>query len=86
MSYIALISDDRIKERVAWKYNKPDIDARINKILRNLEDWGYVHCPKPSDAHLPYAGYSTKPKNHWKWFVKKKGLTLEKIEKLLEKE
>jgi hypothetical protein len=83
MSFIELISDDKVKNIVAWRHGIVDSSVPVKVVLRDLESWGYIHCPEPSDAYRPYQGWQRKPKGHWKYLVKKQGLTLEKIKKIL---
>ena len=86
MCFIDMIKDKKIAELTTHKYNRVDVSDRIQYILSSFERWSYVTCPKPDDAHLPFQGYSTKPRNYWRYIIKKKGLTIELIKKFLEAE
>jgi hypothetical protein len=83
MSFIDLVSDRKLLDYVVWRHYISDPSMPVKRILNDLESWGYINCPEPMDVHKPYKGWDSKPRGHWKYLIKKKGLTLEKIKTLL---
>lgn len=83
MSLVELLSDPKVQQIVAWRHRIQDPAVPVKSVLRDLEAWGYIHCPEPSDVYKPYQGWDSRPKGHWKYLVKKRGLNLKKIKSLL---
>ena len=69
-SFVDVVSEMKVKNQ--FPTPAPSCDVDIQNVLRELIGMGLIHRPEPTDAHLPFQGYETKPEGHWKYYVRKR--------------